>query len=258
MKPFLLISTRSDAFTATDEVRGVLAASGLDAADLHTLRLTSQALGPVDATWLQSYSGIILGGSPFNASDPAQTKSDVQRRCEADLHRLLDVVVELDFPFLGACYGVGTLGTHQGALIDRTFGEPVGTSRIEVTDAGRADPLLAGLPTSFEAFVGHKEAVNTLPAHAVLLASSVPCPVQMFRVKENLYATQFHPELDPEGLAGRIMTYRDAGYFPPEQALELRDSALAAEVELPGLVLENFVHRYGRSSPRESDSAPVM
>ncbi|GAA4366919.1 glutamine amidotransferase [Paeniglutamicibacter cryotolerans] len=245
MKPFLLISTRSDAFTAEDEVRGVLQASGLDPTDLHTFPLESETLGPVDADWVRTYSGIILGGSPFNASDPPERKSSVQVRCEADLHRLLDVLVELDFPFFGACYGVGTLGSHQGAVIDRNFGEPVGTSRIVVTDAGRADPMLRGLPDSFDAFVGHKEAVRTLPAHAVLLASSAPCPVQMFRIKENLYATQFHPELDPAGLAGRIMTYKDAGYFPPERALELRERALAAEVDAPGLVLANFVRRYG-------------
>ena len=38
-----------------------------------------------------------------------------------------------------------------------------------------------------------------LPPTAVLLATSPRCPVQMFRVKQNLYATQFHPELDVRG-----------------------------------------------------------
>lgn len=245
MKPFLLISTRSDDFTADDEVRGVLQASGLEPKLLHTHRLFSTPLGPVDAAWATGYSGIILGGSPFNSSDPDADKSAVQLRCEADLDRLLDLLVDLDFPFFGACYGVGALGSHQGALISRRFGEPVGTSRIMLTDAGYNDPMLHGLPTSFDAFVGHKEAVHTLPDHAVLLATSTTCPVQMFRVKANLYATQFHPELDPEGLAGRIMTYKDAGYFPPEQAALLRDHALAAQVDMPGRVLANFARHYG-------------
>ena len=31
---------------------------------------------------------------------------------------LLDRVVEADFPFFGACYGVGTLACHQGAVVD--------------------------------------------------------------------------------------------------------------------------------------------
>jgi GMP synthase (glutamine-hydrolysing) len=29
------------------------------------------------------------------------------------LHGLLDRVINADFPFFGACYGIGTLGNHQ-------------------------------------------------------------------------------------------------------------------------------------------------
>jgi len=88
---------------------------------------------------------------------------------------------------------------------------------ITLTDAGRLDPLLADLPESFDAFVGHKEACSVLPPDAVLLASSPTCPVQMFRVRENLYATQFHPELDLPGIITRIGVYRDYGYFQPKE-----------------------------------------
>ena len=56
-----------------------------------------------------------------------------------------------------------------------------------------------------------------LPPDAVLLASSPTCPVQMFRVRENLYATQFHPELDLPGIITRIGVYRDYGYFQPKE-----------------------------------------
>src|SRR5690606_22175725 len=106
---------------------------------------------------------------PFNASDPAERKSPVQRRVEAEFAALLDRVVAADFPFLGACYGIGTLGAHQGATIDRTHSEPISVVTVTTTDAGAVDPLLAGLPRSFEAFVGHKEAVSVLPSSAVLL-----------------------------------------------------------------------------------------
>jgi GMP synthase (glutamine-hydrolysing) len=245
MGRFILISTREHDLAATDEVRGVLAASALAADALRVIRLDREPLGSIDALGLQDCSGIILGGSPFNASDHPSVKSAMQRRCEADLSRLLDVLAAEDFPFLGACYGVGTLGTHQGGRIDTHFGEPVGTSRIRLTHEGCNDPLLAGLPEEFDAFVGHKEAVSVLPASAVLLADSAACPVQMFRVKTNLYATQFHPELDPMGLARRILVYRDAGYFPPHEAQRLHDEALESRVVWPALILRNFVQRYG-------------
>jgi GMP synthase (glutamine-hydrolysing) len=51
----------------------------------------------------------------------------------------------------------------------------------------------------------------------VILAYSESCPVQAFRVGTRVYATQFHPELDLDGLATRIEVYKYAGYFEPEE-----------------------------------------
>jgi GMP synthase (glutamine-hydrolysing) len=48
------------------------------------------------------------------------------------------------------------------------------------------------------------------------------CPVQMFRIGENVYATQFHPEADAEEFILRINTYRNHGYFEPHEADELK------------------------------------
>ncbi|MFZ8292004.1 hypothetical protein ACO1K7_13905, partial [Staphylococcus aureus] len=64
---------------------------------------------------------------------------------------LVDRVVARDAPFLGACYGVGTLGTHLGAPIGGTYAEPISVVDVSLTDAGRADPLLVGLPDTFPA-----------------------------------------------------------------------------------------------------------
>jgi GMP synthase (glutamine-hydrolysing) len=116
---------------------------------------------------------------------------------------------------------------------------------VSLTEEGRRDPLLEGLPERFGAFVGHKEACRTLPPDAVLLASSATCPVQMFRVRRNVYATQFHPELDVAGLVARARIYQHAGYFPPEELDQVVALAEAAEVREPARVLANFVARYG-------------
>ena len=243
MLPFLLLATRAEDAAAEGEYRSFLRFTGLAPSNLHRIRVEQE---PLPALRLEDYSGIFLGGSPFNSSDAEDTKSPTQHRVERELGELLDRVVENDFPFLGACYGVGTLGRHQGAVIDRTFAEPIGPTEITVNDAGAADPLLAGLPLRFDAFVGHKEACATLPAGAVLLASSSSCPVQMFRVQQNLYATQFHPELDVDALVERIRIYRHAGYFPPDQAETVIERAEAASVTWPPKILNNFVRRYAR------------
>ncbi|MFD5277293.1 glutamine amidotransferase [Pseudarthrobacter sp. NPDC058362] len=243
MLPFLLLASRAEDTAAEDEYAAYLRYCGLEPRELHRVRMEAAPLPPLD---LDRYSGIIVGGSPFTSSDPVEKKSAVQLRVEGELSHLLDAVVARDFPFLGACYGVGTLGTHQGAVIDRTYGEPLGAVQVELTGEGLADPLLAGLPPSFTAFTGHKEACTVLPAHAVLLARSATCPVHMFRIRRNLYATQFHPELDSEGLATRIDIYRHAGYFPPEAAEELMAAARQVTVTAPITILRNFVARYAR------------
>ena len=243
VKPFLLLATRADDDVADQEYESFARFGGLEPGQLRRVRLEA---GPMPAIDLDGYSGIVVGGSPFNASDPAHLKPALQRRVEREMHELLDGVVECDFPFFGACYGVGTLGAHQGAVIDRTYGEPVGPVPISLTEAGRADPLLEGLSDVFDAFVGHKEACRTLPAHATLLASSPLCPVQLFRIRSNLYATQFHPELDEAATVRRIETYRHAGYFAPEEMDEVIERVRAASVTEPPRILENFVRRYAR------------
>jgi GMP synthase (glutamine-hydrolysing) len=241
VKPFLLLASRAEDTAADDEYRAYLRYTGLAAAQLHRIRMEAAPLPPLE---LSDYSGVIVGGSPFTSSDPEDQKTGTQQRVERELSALLDRIVAEDFPFLGACYGVGTLGVHQGAVIDRTHGEGLGGVTIKLTSEGLNDPLLKGLPEEFTAFTGHKEGCTVLPPHAVLLASSAACPVHMFRIKTNLYATQFHPELDAEGLITRIDIYRHAGYFPPESAEMLMEDARQFVATEPMKILENFVERY--------------
>ncbi|WP_028045958.1 glutamine amidotransferase [Cellulomonas sp. URHE0023] len=241
MKPFVLLATRAQDDAADAEYAAFLRFGGLTPDDLRRVRLEA---APMPALDLDGLSGIFVGGSPFDAGAPS--KSEVQVRVEAEVSALLDEVVDRDLPFLGACYGVGTLGVHQGGVIDTTYGEPIGAVPISLTDDGVADPLLVGLPATFDAFVGHKEACRVLPATATLLASSPACPVQMFRVRRNLYATQFHPELDVEGIVGRVRAYSEYGYFPPAELTEVVARVRAADVTVPRRILDAFVRRYAR------------
>jgi GMP synthase (glutamine-hydrolysing) len=242
MKPFLLLSTRAEDLAAEEEYLAFVRETALPAGRLHHVRLEAAPLPLLD---LDGYAGVLLGGGPFNSSDPPERKSAVQHRVEREMSALLDEIVDRDFPFLGACYGVGTLGVHQGGLVDREYGEPIGAVRVSLTEEGRADPLLAGMPGVFDAYVGHKEACRVLPPGATLLAGSAACPVQMFRIRKNLYATQFHPELDRAGLITRVRVYRHAGYFPPEQVEELVARLNGTHVTAPPRILANFAARYG-------------
>lgn len=242
-RPFVLLATRAEDRPADEEYALFLRFTGLPPERLVRVRLERDPLPRLD---LDEVSGILVGGSPFNASDPLERKSAVQRRVETEMAALVDEVVARDTPFLGACYGVGTLGTHLGAPIDGTYAEPISVVDVTLTPEGRDDPLAADLPSTFPAFVGHKEAISALPSHAVLLASSTTCPVQMFRVGRNVYATQFHPELDLDGIVTRIHAYAAYGYFAPDE-LDLTLTAVRrAPVDAPARMLRTFVERYAR------------
>jgi GMP synthase (glutamine-hydrolysing) len=242
--PFLLLSIRAEDAAADDEYRAMMHFAGLDESGLHRIRLTHKPLGAIA---LDEWSGIILGGGPYNVSDPVDSKSATQQRVESELLPLISRIVDHDFPFLGCCYGVGTLGSVVGATVDRTYPEPVGSVSVKLTPAGRDDPLFADLPDVFDAYGGHKEAATALPSHAVSLASSADCPVQAFRVGSNTYATQFHPELDVAGICTRIDVYKDYGYFAPESAESLKAAARQRDIEYPPTILRRFVERYALS-----------
>lgn len=241
MRPFLILATRAEDLPADEEYEAFLRFGGLQESQLQRRRLERAPLGDVD---LEAYSGLILGGSPFTVSD--QQKSDVQTRVEAELVALVEEVVARDTPFLGACFGIGIIGTVVGGTVDGRYAEPVSAPTIELTSSGRVDPLFSALPPAFEAFVGHKEAVHSLPGTAVVLAGSAGCPVQAFRVGRNVYATQFHPELDVPGIQTRIDAYKHHGYFAPEEADGLKAMAASSSVTQPPALVHRFVDLYGR------------
>lgn len=241
-RPFVLLASRQQDAVADEEYGEFCRFMALPPERLRRIRLEREPMPHLD---LDEIAGIVVGGSPFTSSDPEESKSDVQKRVEREIGDLLVEVCERDVPFLGACYGVGTLGVHLGGVVDTTYGEPAGAVEITLTPDGVADPLLAGMPPVFEAYVGHKEALREAPPGSVLLASSPTAPVQMLRFGRNVYATQFHPELDAEGIVSRLLAYRYEGYFDPAEVDEVLARVRSAHVEHPGRVLRRFAEIYG-------------
>jgi GMP synthase (glutamine-hydrolysing) len=242
-KPFLIIQLRPEDVAADSELAAVLRYGQLQTSNTKRLRTEQQGLPAID---LNRYSAIIVGGSPFDISTAEAEKSALQRRIEADFMQLLDQVTKRDFPFLGCCSGSGLLGKYCGSPISRRFAEPVGGVDISLTEAGHMDPLLQDMPETFRVMVGHKEACDELPTQATLLATSSSCPVQMFRLQQNIYATQFHPEGDAQEFITRINVYRNNGYFEPYQAAELIQRVSTERTPWAHEILRRFVQRYRR------------
>ncbi|MBT4162123.1 MAG: glutamine amidotransferase [Gammaproteobacteria bacterium] len=240
-KPFLVIQLRPEDETADSEFAAIRRYGGIQENEVVRHRAELGGLPEID---LETLSAIIVGGSPFDVSTPAIEKSPIQKKIESDFSSLFKEIEERDFPFLGACSGNGLLGSYCGATISTRYGEPVGGADITLTGDGREDPLLKGLPDTFRVLLGHKEACDDVPPGTVLLAGSENCPVQMFRLKNNIYATQFHPEADRYEFEVRINVYRDHGYFPSTAAEELKMSIAREEVPESHEILRRFVDRY--------------
>ena len=241
-KPILVLQLRPEDTTSDSEYACFLKYGGLQAKD--TLRIRIEQNGIPDNLDLDSYSAIIVGGSPFDISTPQQKKSDIQIKIEADFNKLLAEVVFRDIPFLGACSGNGLLGNYLGTQISSKYAEAVDCVTLEITETGKQDKLLAGFPNSIDVLLGHKEAVDSTPPGASLLITGSQCPVQMFRVGDNVYATQFHPEADAEEFNLRIDIYQHHGYFAPDEADDIKKRVARKPTPYAQEILRRFVEIY--------------
>ncbi len=242
MKPFLILQLRKNDLVSTGEFNAILKYGAMNAEDVVRMRMDSDELTDIH---LDDYSGIIVGGGPWNVSDAQEKKSERQLAAEAWLSAILRRVVAKDFPYFGACYGLGLLARENGGLISKeNYSEPAGSVTINLQPEAQDDPLLTGLPSTFQAFTGHKEACQKLPDGAVWLASSEACPYNMFRIGKNVYTTQFHPELDNVGICDRIDVYKNEGHFPPEEADALKQRCQKEEISVPMEILRRFVEKY--------------
>ena len=240
-RPVLILQLRPEDDTSDNEYEAILKYGGLDAADTHRIRIEKTGIPDLS---LDDYAAVIVGGSPFDISTPEQDKQPIQVKIESDFRRLFDDIVSRDKPFLGACSGCGLLGSYLQTPISGQYGEPVGGAVVQLTEAGREDSLLEGFPDQIAVLCGHKEACDHVPNGATLLLTGEACPVQMFRVGENVYATQFHPEGDGPGFTVRIHAYKNHGYFPAEQADDLIVAVNEYDTPHAREILRRFVERY--------------
>lgn len=242
MKPFLILQLRPEDDTSDSEFSAILKYGELAKENAHRIRIEKNGIPPIS---LDDYSAVIVGGSPFDISTAEHDKQPIQHKIERDFRRLFDDIVPRDFPFLGACSGCGLLGSYLNTSISNKFAEPVGGVQVRLTEEGKNDALLAGFPTQIRVLLGHKEACDEIPKGSTLLMRGEACPVQMFRIGENVYATQFHPEGDCEGFSLRIHAYKHHGYFRAEEAEALIEVVSQEDTPYARQVLQRFVARYG-------------
>lgn len=232
MSKFLLVSIRHGAEVLAAEYRDFLVSSGLRPTELDQVVLDSETARIGDVS---QYAGVFLGGSPFNVTDAQPTAEQLWVQQEAL------TMVDADIPAFYACFGSSLLTHFRGGVVGDRYSETAGSSVVELTQEGTMDPLLQGVPSRFNALTGHAESVEELATGAKLLATGPTCPVQMFRINDTTWATQFHPELDAQGLATRMQEYLHNGYFAPEEYDEIVAHISSVDVAPVRQIMRNFV-----------------
>src|SRR5689334_9978529 len=101
---------------------------------------------------------------------------------------------------LGGPMGVYQVDAHPHLAEEIACVRPNGVKEIgwfdvELTDAGRADPILGRFQAKEKIFQWHGDTFD-LPEGAVHLATSELCAQQAFRYGDNVYGLQFHLEAD--------------------------------------------------------------
>jgi GMP synthase-like glutamine amidotransferase len=131
---------------------------------------------------------VVLGGTPGPLDDDhAQWLPDVRT--------LIRACLDHQVPFLGICLGAQMLAVVAGGTVgDARSGAEIGLYDVQLSDAGRGDPLLGGLPPQVRALQWHFLEVHDLPPGSVPLARSELCPNQAFRVGPVAWGLQFHLE----------------------------------------------------------------
>lgn len=153
----------------------------------------------------RGFDAVLAMGGPMGAYEDSQHPWLTAEK------ELVGEAVEAGRPFLGVCLGVQLLAAALGAEVAPMGSAEVGLLPVELTEAGRGDPLFAGVPEPLLTLQWHGDSFE-LPEGATLLASSPAAPHQAFRVGDSAYGIQFHLEVTPEMARewARVPAYRDS------------------------------------------------
>lgn len=197
-----------------------LAAHGFTA---EYVRLFAGETIPTD--WSTARVLIFLGG-PMSVNDEDRYAYLAKEKA------IIRQALQQHIPVLGVCLGAQLLAAAAGARVFPGVRPEIGWEAVTLSDAGRDDPLLAGVAELGAVFHWHGETFD-LPAGAVRLASSVVTPHQAFRLGDRAYGLQFHVEVDAQMIDEWVGAYpRDLG---PNAAAAARRIDADTGLYLPAL-----------------------
>lgn len=143
-------------------------------------------------------------------------------------------------PLLGVCLGAQLIARAAGSWIGPAEKGEVGWHEVELTEAGSSDPVVgAAFPTRFDAFQWHYYTWE-LPAGAELLAANGAAR-QAYRLGDNTWAVQFHPEVNAGMLDYWFTTGASELPVPPDVLRAETETQLPAWLDRGGALIAAFL-----------------
>jgi GMP synthase-like glutamine amidotransferase len=185
-------------------------AKALDRAGIEHHRLPLYAGAPLPQ--LADQDLLVVMGGPMGVGD----RNSPQYPFLAGELELLEQAVRAGTPTLGVCLGAQLLAAAGGARVyPNVTGDPpkptreVGWGAIHFVRTAAEEPVLAGLDRAEVVLHWHGDTFD-LPHDATLLASTLSCENQMYRLGPRQFGLQFHVEIDEPDL--EVWLQADASY----------------------------------------------
>jgi GMP synthase (glutamine-hydrolysing) len=137
-----------------------------------------------------SIKGIIFTGGPASVYDEASPHID-------------PAIFQLGKPILGICYGAQLMAYTLGGKVAPCPESEYGNTEIHLAHPSK---LFKNVPPESPVFMSHRDQAMALPEGFVVTSSSKTCQNASFEnVKANLYAVQFHPEVEHTQFGQQIL-----------------------------------------------------
>ncbi len=186
------------------------------------------------------YRAVVVLGGPQSANDTTPVMHLQLLQIERALHESI--------PFLGICLGMQMLVKAGGGTVIKCQMKETGfldsqgnPYRIELTSAGKKEPLFAGLGNSFPVFQLHGETVELAATGMELLATGKNCPIQAVKVGKNAYGLQCHFEMTPPMFSEWCTIDADLKGMDHHNLMEQFDTLQKEYTSTGRMLMDNFL-----------------